>query len=70
VPSQILGKTGYEMATHPAESTDWLNVLGAQVSIVWIVGRHALIGRSSRDIGMICYRMEVRRGLGKRLKSG
>jgi len=32
VPSQILGKTGYEMATHPAESTDWLNVLGAQVS--------------------------------------
>jgi maintenance of morphology protein 1 len=32
VPSQILGKTGYEMATHPAESTDWLNVLFAQVS--------------------------------------
>jgi hypothetical protein len=31
VPSQILGKTGYEMATHPAESTDWLNVLFAQV---------------------------------------
>lgn len=31
-PSQILGKTGYDMATHPAESTDWLNALFAQVS--------------------------------------
>ncbi|KAK4686770.1 hypothetical protein P7C73_g3347, partial [Tremellales sp. Uapishka_1] len=29
--STILGKTGYEMATHPAESTDWLNVLFAQI---------------------------------------
>lgn len=30
-PSQILGKTGYDMATHPAESTDWLNALFAQI---------------------------------------
>ncbi|RSH94395.1 ERMES complex subunit mmm1 [Saitozyma podzolica] len=31
VAAQILGRAGYEMATHPAESTDWLNVLFAQV---------------------------------------
>ncbi|WWD16782.1 hypothetical protein CI109_101214 [Kwoniella shandongensis] len=30
-PAQLLGKTSYEMATHPAESTDWLNVLFAQI---------------------------------------
>ncbi|WVR04050.1 hypothetical protein IAU60_001049 [Kwoniella sp. DSM 27419] len=30
-PSQLLNKTNYEMATHPAESTDWLNVLLAQM---------------------------------------
>ncbi|WWC87517.1 uncharacterized protein L201_002407 [Kwoniella dendrophila CBS 6074] len=30
-PSQLLSKTNYEMATHAAESTDWLNVLLAQV---------------------------------------
>ncbi|KAK8861316.1 hypothetical protein IAR55_002135 [Kwoniella newhampshirensis] len=29
--TQLLGKTSYEMATHPAESTDWLNVLFAQI---------------------------------------
>ena len=31
-PGHILNKTGYDMATHPAESTDWLNALFAQVS--------------------------------------
>ncbi|WOO78930.1 Maintenance of mitochondrial morphology protein 1 [Vanrija pseudolonga] len=29
--SLLLSKTGYEMATHPPESTDWVNVLLAQV---------------------------------------
>jgi len=33
LPSLLLGKTGYDMATHPAESTDWLNVLFSQVSL-------------------------------------
>lgn len=31
LPAQILGKTEYEMGTHPAESADWLNVLLAQM---------------------------------------
>ncbi|OCF45013.1 mitochondrial outer membrane protein [Kwoniella heveanensis CBS 569] len=30
-PSKLLGKTNYEMATHAAESTDWVNVLLAQM---------------------------------------
>ncbi|WWC59991.1 uncharacterized protein I303_102554 [Kwoniella dejecticola CBS 10117] len=30
-PAQLLQKTNYEMATHAAESTDWVNVLLAQV---------------------------------------
>ncbi|WVF66802.1 hypothetical protein IAT40_001544 [Kwoniella sp. CBS 6097] len=30
-PSKLLEKTGYEMATHAAESTDWVNVLLAQM---------------------------------------
>ncbi|KAL1410206.1 ERMES complex subunit mmm1 [Vanrija albida] len=29
--AHLLSKTGYEMATHPPESTDWVNVLLAQV---------------------------------------
>lgn len=31
-PSQILAKTSYDMSTHAAESTGWINVLFAQVS--------------------------------------
>ncbi|KAL7419811.1 ERMES complex subunit mmm1 [Cryptotrichosporon argae] len=30
-PSHLLGRTGYDMATHPAESSDWINVLFAQI---------------------------------------
>ncbi|WVQ62986.1 uncharacterized protein L199_001135 [Kwoniella botswanensis] len=30
-PAQLLQKTNYEMATHAAESTDWVNVLLAQM---------------------------------------
>ncbi|WRT65446.1 uncharacterized protein IL334_002389 [Kwoniella shivajii] len=30
-PAQLLSKTNYEMATHAAESTDWVNVLLAQM---------------------------------------
>ena len=30
-PSQILQKTNYDMSTHPPESTDWLNMLFAQI---------------------------------------
>jgi maintenance of morphology protein 1 len=47
VPSQILGKTGYEMATHPAESTDWLNVLFAQV-------RHRDHGPEVSETDLMC----------------
>lgn len=29
--SYLLDNTGYDMATHPAESADWVNVVGAQI---------------------------------------
>lgn len=29
--AHLLDKTGYDMATHAAETADWINVLGAQV---------------------------------------
>ncbi|CAK9786726.1 hypothetical protein CC85DRAFT_248302 [Cutaneotrichosporon oleaginosum] len=29
--SYLLDNTGYDMATHPAESADWINVVGAQI---------------------------------------
>lgn len=30
--AELLLKTGYDMSSHAAESADWINVLGAQVS--------------------------------------
>lgn len=29
--SFLLDSTGYDMSTHPPESADWINVVGAQV---------------------------------------
>lgn len=71
LPSVLLNKTGYEMATHPAESTDWINVLFAQVSnLHFFGGFHELKGRSCKDIEMTCSRMVVRRERGRGLRSG
>lgn len=35
----ILSKTNYDQSTHPAESTDWLNVLFAQVRVASLAAR-------------------------------
>lgn len=68
-PSQILAKANYDMATHGAESTGWMNVLFAQVS--WGIRRgfgcrrpgwlYADMQRSCRDIGMISYQLEEKK---------
>lgn len=71
--NELLDKAGYDMSTHPSETSDWINVLFAQASFQSHCEKSPILiscSRFCKDIEMTCLEQEVKKVLGNRWKSG